>query len=293
MFNLKPKWSAGGWTLHCVQASSPADAGSAEDTTEISVVVEPPRETAIVSGPVWSHHSDGSVVLTLPGLGSATIHGGNRVIITPAPDADAETWQLLIEGPVLAVLQRQRGLLPLDGAAVGWRDGALLIVGPSGQGKSSLAAAMAIRGFPFLADGVLGVDVSNNRLAQGAKQLRLWRRPAEALGIDLTASRPVRQGVARMDLDWLSDVSDAPWPINGIVLVSERMDTPSCIPISAAGGAAWLMASLWARLAFDDDAALLAQAVALVSRVPCWKLAPAQGVKHLAETASSIATALT
>lgn len=87
VFNLKPKWSAGGWTLHCVQASSPADAGSAEDTAEISVVVEPPRETAIVSGPVWSHHSDGSVVLTLPGLGSATIHGGNRVIITPAPSS--------------------------------------------------------------------------------------------------------------------------------------------------------------------------------------------------------------
>ncbi len=47
---------------------------------------------------------------------------------------------------------------PLHGAAVGWDGGALLLLGRSGWGKSSLAAALSHLGHGFLADDACALD---------------------------------------------------------------------------------------------------------------------------------------
>jgi hypothetical protein len=81
---------------------------------------------------------------------------------------------LVIRGPIddrqaalsflLAVLPLALPLFdlePLHGAAVGLRQGgALLLLGPSGTGKSTTAAAFLARDYPFLADDVCALDPS-------------------------------------------------------------------------------------------------------------------------------------
>jgi len=219
--------------------------------------------------------------------------GGERVVVEPMSGASPITLGLLLGGTALAVLLRQRGLLPLDGAALGLEGGALLLVGPSGQGKSSLAAALAVKGWPILADGVLALDPAAGRLTRGAARLRLWSNSAAALGIDLRGACPVRPGEARFDLDWPSGTDNAPWPIKGIVLITERSSSePRCTTASAPVAAAWLARSVWASRAYADTKALLADAITVAVSAPRWQVLPASGVGRLAETAEVIGAVL-
>lgn len=90
-----------------------------------------------------------------------------RVALDPSPHAEA------IAGPisaaeasiafVLSVLPRALpffDLEPLHGSSVCAGDGALLLLGPTGAGKSSLAAALDARGYSLLCDDTAAVDSS-------------------------------------------------------------------------------------------------------------------------------------
>src|SRR6185436_17962029 len=63
----------------------------------------------------------------------------------------------LVRSVTGAVLQ-QRGLLPLHASALLLGAGAIALLGPSRAGKSTLAAALARRGHPVLADDVVPVS---------------------------------------------------------------------------------------------------------------------------------------
>ena len=135
--------------------------------------------------PVWQSDEDGGIRLLLAGIARFRILNGNLVEVAPEPGSDTAAIGLMLSGPVLAVLVRQRGLLPLDGAALAWKGGALLVAGPSGEGKSTLAACLALRGWSVLGDGVLPVRSSPAPpvLTRGWSRLRLWARAAGSLGV--------------------------------------------------------------------------------------------------------------
>ena len=263
-------------------------AGVTDVTVTFGAVPTAPEELG-PGHPVWRTLADKRVLLSLPGIGRFSISGGDRVEVAPADGADPTTLGLLLSGPILAVLLRQRGLLPFDGAALGWNGGAFLIVGPSGVGKSSLAAALALKGWPVLADGVLGVSPSAGELMRGAPRLRLWRSAAQALGVDLTGCAPLRPGEARFDTLWPGH-SPGPWPITGIAIVLNRAASPACEPLSPGRALACLTRSLWSRPAFGEDragaTALMADLGGLASSVPCWRLTVGEELEALGTTAS-------
>jgi hypothetical protein len=72
------------------------------------------------------------------------------------------------------------------------------IAGPAAGGKSAVAAALAQRGHPVLADAVLPVDVEPSATAHPVTDaLGLWPRGAEILGLDLGAGEIVRPKLAK------------------------------------------------------------------------------------------------
>jgi hypothetical protein len=91
-------------------------------------------------------------------------YGDYRITMGPAPRVRAYGpvgAEELARGFLLSVLPLALPLLdlePLHGAAVAVHGGALLLLGPSGSGKSSLAAALANVGHGFLADDACAVD---------------------------------------------------------------------------------------------------------------------------------------
>jgi hypothetical protein len=93
---------------------------------------------------------------------------------------DTATYLL---GPILAFVLRLRGAVCLHASAVALGGRAVALVGQTGAGKSTTAAAFARRGAPVMSDDVVALDDRGASLwAQpGGPRLRLWSDSAQIL----------------------------------------------------------------------------------------------------------------
>lgn len=100
-----------------------------------------------------AHHARG---------GSFHIRTGREIIVDPKPGADPDLLRALLMGRMMAFLLRQRGWLPLHASGVAVGGEAVLFLGISGAGKSTVAAAFHARGHQVITD-----DVGAVRFEQG------------------------------------------------------------------------------------------------------------------------------
>ena len=125
---------------------------------------------------------------------------GRRIEVQPVPGVEAsDVRAFLLTVPLGAVLQ-QRGDLVLHGSAVLVEGEAVVFLGRSGMGKSTLAGALARRGFPVLSDdlSVLRPGPDGRFWVQpGIPHLKLWRDSLEALAIDETGLARVRPSIEK------------------------------------------------------------------------------------------------
>jgi hypothetical protein len=85
----------------------------------------------------------------------------------------------------MGALLHQRGVWPLHGSAVAFRQRAVLFVGAKGSGKSTLAGAFHQRGFQVLSDDVCAVTVGDDGAAQvwsAYPRISLWADSVTKLG---------------------------------------------------------------------------------------------------------------
>ncbi|MDF2692263.1 MAG: Serine kinase of the HPr protein regulates carbohydrate metabolism, partial [Labilithrix sp.] len=81
----------------------------------------------------------------------------------PAPDAPAEELDKIKSGSAMLLVRHLRGKLALHGAVIELGGKAVALVGRSGQGKSTLAAALCGSGAALFADDAIATD----RVEQG------------------------------------------------------------------------------------------------------------------------------
>ena len=144
-------------------------------------------------GLAWQCAGD-RVLITLPCGIRFLVERGEAIRYAVEEGVGAADLRLFLLSTAWPVLAMQRGLLPLHASAIA--DGANVhaFVGASASGKSTLAAALSVRGQPFFADDVLLLDP--NRLDSGAfcyryDDLKLWPKALALVG--LPASGPVRE----------------------------------------------------------------------------------------------------
>ena len=124
-------------------------------------------------------------------------------LVEPLGSDEDDVVAFFASSPFTA-LPQQRGVLMLHAAAVKTDGGAALLLGRSGVGKSSLAAALVERGFPLVADDVTGVvlDAGGGPIAlPGFSRQRLWAHPLEQMRWRERAQQRLRSGVAKY---WVS-----------------------------------------------------------------------------------------
>jgi len=116
----------------------------------------------------WIRFDDGTIFI----LDSSGTHVWS---VWPESSTLEDTATYLL-GPVLAFLLRLRGITCLHASAFCVEGRAVALVGPSGVGKSTTAAALARRGLSVVSDDTLALEERDDNLIvhPGYPRLRLW-----------------------------------------------------------------------------------------------------------------------
>lgn len=144
-----------------------------------------------------------NVLIILPGVARVLVSGGESIIVqaTPPPGHKQDTLALqhLLETNAIPALLVQRGLLLLRGSAVAIDGRAIGILGQTGAGTSTLAAALAAQGAKVLADGycVIVAATDTPKILPGPPQLNLWGQALEWLGYSEEKATRLRPGQQR------------------------------------------------------------------------------------------------
>ena len=106
-----------------------------------------------------------------------------EICCTPAPGASAQMITALYLNQVVPLVMNHAGTLVLHAAAINDGGQALAFAGPSGRGKSTLAAAFAHAGYPFLTDDGLMLQAAKaGYLARPSHaSVRLWHDSESAI----------------------------------------------------------------------------------------------------------------
>ncbi|SDI55287.1 hypothetical protein [Pseudomonas panipatensis] len=182
------------------------------------------------TGPlIWC--ADDQLWLEVAGIARFLVRGGTEIVVEAEPGMDEESVRLFLLGSVFGALLAQRGLLVLHGNAVRIGEQCLVCVGPSGIGKSTLAAGFAKRGHTLLADDVVPLD-DEGRALPGFPRVKLWQDSAEQLGVDTRELRRIRPQLAKYNYPLGERFEQQPLPVRWIyVLESAAVEQPQFSPI--------------------------------------------------------------
>jgi hypothetical protein len=150
------------------------------------------------------------------------------------------TWQdnltlsdavLYLLGPILGFILRLRGTTCLHASCIAIDDKAFALVGVSGSGKSTTAAAFAIRGYPIISDDVTPLAEIDGafQVVPGYPRLRLWSDSVEALFGTPDAQPLLTPNYGKRYLDLNSNhynFRSYPISLNAIYILNPRCNDP-------------------------------------------------------------------
>jgi hypothetical protein len=142
-------------------------------------------------------------LLRIEGVASYLVEGGQSITIQPASGSEEKEIRIFLFTSVLGALLHQRGEFPLHASAVVKDGHAFAFCGPSGVGKSTLAAALQRRGYHLIADDITVVRLNPQKqpiAVPGFPHLKLWKDALNHLGIDRVERHLLRQNMEKYAL---------------------------------------------------------------------------------------------
>jgi hypothetical protein len=191
------------------------------------ILAETPRrlEKAIHSGVLYQA-APAQFLLQMPKIARYFVRNSNEILVEPETESLAEEVRLFLLGTVWAALLHQRELLVLHASGVLTPKGAVIFMGRSSTGKSSLAAAFYRRGFSVLGDDTLALDVKNGQaLAYPTfPQLRLWPDMLRTLKITPAETLALRPKLPKRGLPTPDGFEVGPQAIAAIYLLDTDLE---------------------------------------------------------------------
>ena len=284
---------------------------------EWTVVTQDIGETALNKGtitPLWQDHA-GQLVLTRIGtpaqshyclrfanLIKVDVLFPDRMIIERPlrEDVTRPTREHFLVDQVLPRILGHQGKLVLHAAAVRNGDGAFLLLGKSGSGKSSLAASFDRAGFSLLGDDALVVSWrGDSPLAQAVyPSLRLFPDSIHALGLQdaQTASVAHYTPKLRISVPIKDGGESGALPIRALFMIGARSPNLEILvqPKSIADACMALVENSFVLDPTDKARApgRLEQASRLAREVPAFDLCYPRAYSRLADVQAAILAAL-
>ena len=126
----------------------------------------------------------GAFLLTMAGHARYLVTDGRNIVIDPL-GGDERDMEAALTKPLMTALLRQRGVATFHAGAVAAEAGAVLFLGDSGSGKSSLAGAFVARGCDLLTDELTGVVLGTDgrlEVLPGFPRIKLRQDVLDVLG---------------------------------------------------------------------------------------------------------------
>ena len=156
-------------------------------------------------------------LIRLPSGTRFLVEHGERITVDARPGTSDQEVRAYVIGSCLGAVLHQRGLIVLHGSAIDTPGGAVLFVGDSGKGKSSIAAAFCARGHRLISDDICAVRLDASRrpvVLPAYPQLKLCPDALPGLeGRGDVRSRDGDKHVVTID----GDTVDEPRPILAII----------------------------------------------------------------------------
>jgi hypothetical protein len=180
--------------------------------------VPPALDAPVHSGPFAESDASGMILVRIAAVARYLIKNRGVVIIEPASGASENDVRAFLLGSVLGLLCHMRGLLPLHASCLKVDGRAIALVGHSGEGKSTTAAALSAAGHGLLADDVTALEISASSVLVRPTfpRLKLWSDSLSAtrlLSDDLSAART---GQGKFQLYRPENFSAKPIALSGI-----------------------------------------------------------------------------
>lgn len=184
--------------FECPELLPAPDDGRAPDVTvrygEVPESIESDK-----TGVVYQANPE-QFLLKLEGVANYLVDGSEFITIERASDADDASVRIFLLGSCLAAVLHHRKMLALHASAICTDEGAVLFMGASGNGKSTLLHAFLKRGYSMLSDDVVGIalDEKGTPLTlPGYPQTKLWADAAAKFEIDTKPLRQVRPNMKK------------------------------------------------------------------------------------------------
>lgn len=163
------------------------------------------HEWIFPDGTLWTrfYRTGSGYLLRFPELADFAVSEDGRVVSSwPFPGISAETIQHLYLNQVLPLALSRQGKRVFHASAVEAPSGALVFLGESGRGKSTLAASFALAGHRFLTDDALLLEPGADGYAvqPSHPSIRLWDDSKDELVGDDADLAPAVQYTAKARL---------------------------------------------------------------------------------------------
>lgn len=125
----------------------------------------PPLEAELVPGNEFFHVAGRTIEIRFPSIATYRIEEGCRVTIRPEPGVDAETALFYLKAAPFGLLVLQRSELPLHTSAIvpPSGQGAVLVAGVPGAGKSTTAGLLVRRGWSVVNDDISRITMQHGQ----------------------------------------------------------------------------------------------------------------------------------
>jgi hypothetical protein len=221
-----------------------------------------------------------------------------RIWGEPGPKLSFDDLCVYLLGPVMGFVLRQRGTVTLHASSLSFQGRALALVGEAGAGKSTTAAALALRGWPVLGEDVCALAESaiGYQVLPAYPRVCLWPDSVDFLFSSREALPLMVPGWEKrfLSLDGSrAQFASSSAPLTAIFLLAQRsaQDSAPCIePISQREALLRLVRNTYMNWYLDrhQRAEEFAVLTRLIASTECFQVIPSSDPTRLGALAGLI-----
>jgi hypothetical protein len=123
------------------------------------------------------YYNNNESIVIFDGESILKVKNGKEIIVNSKTSLQDTFIRALILSQGMGILLQQRGYLVLHANSVKMNDGAVIFIGSSGNGKSTLTFALNSKGYPLVTDDILAVKFDDNdyKAFPSFPRIKLWQ----------------------------------------------------------------------------------------------------------------------